>query len=73
MRAQELAGHDLRYLLDLYLKESKNFSTALEEGASWQTLQEMRVGLRELNNVISQKYDALYGSRRLRHQPPHGD
>lgn len=73
MTEKDLECYDLRSLLDLYMKEAKDFSKALEEGASWQALQERRVQLRRLNTVISKKYNDLYTPQRLRDKPPHGD
>lgn len=69
----ELQHCDLRTLLDIYLKESKKFSTALEEGVGWQTLQEKRQYIRAISTLINKKYDELYGAHRFRNRPPHGD
>ena len=64
---------DLRTLLDAYMKESKEFSTALEGGATWQSLQERRNRIRQISALINKKYEELHGERRLRDKPPHGD
>jgi len=69
----EFERFDLRTLLDIYMKESKEFSVALQEGASWQALQERRLRIRAINHFISKKYDELYSGYRLRNKPPHGD
>jgi hypothetical protein len=70
---KEFERLDLRTLLDSYMQESKEFSTALKAGASWQTLQERRDRIRRISALINKKYDELYGTSRRRHRPPHGD
>jgi hypothetical protein len=69
----EFEHYDLRTLLDIYMKESKEFSTALEAGASWQILQEKRTRISLINFLINKKYDEANGSERFRNRPPHGD
>ena len=69
----EFEHYDLRTLLDLYMKESKEFSTALEAGASWKILQEKRTRIRLVNFLINKRYDETKGSERFRNRPPHGD
>jgi hypothetical protein len=60
-------------LLDAYMQESKEFSTALNNGASWENLQERRIHMRLINILINRKYDEKYGQQRRRNKPPHGD
>lgn len=69
----EFEHYDLRTLLDLYIKESKDFSTALKAGASWHVLQEKRTRIRLINFLINKKHDETNGSERFRNKPPHGD
>jgi hypothetical protein len=69
----EFEHYDLRTLLDIYMKESKEFSTALKAGASWQTLQERRTRIRLINFLINKRYDEANGPQRFRDKPPHGD
>lgn len=69
----EFERYDLRTLLDLYMKESREFSTALEADASWQLLQEKRTRIRLINFLINKRYDEVNGSERFRNRPPHGD
>jgi hypothetical protein len=64
---------DLRTLLDAYMRESKLFSADLQGGASWLELQEMRLRIRRLHELINKKYDEIYDSQRVRYKPPHGD
>jgi hypothetical protein len=64
---------DLSTLLDIYMKESKAFSVALEQGASWDTLQEKRTRIRKISALINEAYDKTSGSHRERGKPPHGD
>ena len=69
----ELEQCDLRTLLEAYMMESREFSTALQAGASWQTLKDRRDRIRHISSIINKKYDELYSSQRRRHNPPHGD
>jgi hypothetical protein len=70
---KEFERLDLRTLLDTYMKESKEFSTALKAGASWQSLEKRRDRIRQISTLINKKYDELYGTDRRRDKPPHGD
>jgi hypothetical protein len=69
----EFERYDLRTLLGAYMQESKAFSTALENGEPWQSLQEKRARIRQIGALINKKYEELYGERRIRNKPPHGD
>lgn len=70
---RELEDLDLHALLDRYTQESKEFSRALNHGASWEDLQQRRIRMRLINIFINKKYDEKYGEQRRRNQPPHGD
>lgn len=69
----EFERFDISILLETYMKESKEFSTALEQGASWDSLEKKRLRIRLISALINKKYDELYGAHRLRNKPPHGD
>lgn len=64
---------NLRTLLEIYMEESKKFSTALRAGASWQALLEKRVRIRSIGLFINKKYDELSREPRCHNQPLHGD
>jgi hypothetical protein len=66
---------DLRTLLELYLQETKAFSAALGEGASWDELERKRLRIRELSACINKKYksDDTKDQRSRGSRPPHGD
>ncbi|HEU0110329.1 MAG TPA: hypothetical protein VFQ73_05600 [Flavisolibacter sp.] len=63
---------DLRTLQEFYMRESREFSIALEQGASWKILQQKRQSIREINEMITKKYDEIYRSSRNRFSHPHG-
>lgn len=63
---------DLSALLTIYIKESKAFAAALDEGASWDRLQEQRMRIRKISAVINNKYDGENEEVRQRSGPPHG-
>lgn len=69
----EFERFDMSRLLDAYVKESKAFSTAVEQGAAWERLREHSLRIRRIGALINNKHRELYGERRLRNQPPHGD
>jgi hypothetical protein len=56
----ELEQHDLSTLLALYMEEAKAFTTALNRGDSWQSLQEKRRRIQLLNEQINIKYQQSY-------------
>jgi hypothetical protein len=64
---------DLRTLLELYMDEAKEFSSALSKGASWDILKEKRMHIKLLSEYINRKYKEQYYSERRRDLPPHGD
>jgi hypothetical protein len=70
---KELEDLGLHALLDTYMQESKEFSTALNNGASWEDLQQRRIRMRLISIFINKKYDEKYGEQRRRNKPPHGD
>ena len=61
---KELEQNDIRALLELYMNESKEFSKALESGATWKILQEKRGRVSEVGELINRKYDEMYGQVR---------
>jgi len=64
---KELEQNDIRALLELYMNESKEFSKALETGATWKILQEKRGRVSEIGELINRKYDEIYGQERKRY------
>jgi hypothetical protein len=61
---KELEQNDIGALLELYMNESKEFSKALESGVTWKILQEKRGRVSEVGELISRKYDEMYGQVR---------
>jgi|GEM_PF-2743885 len=64
---------NLRTLLELYMDEAKEFSTALSNGASWDLLKEKRMNIKLLSEFINRKYKEQYYLERRRDLPPLGD
>jgi hypothetical protein len=73
MRPNDIERLDLRSLLELYMEESREFSTALSRGASWEELKNRRQIIKYINACIKHKYTENYDTSRRRDQPPHGD
>lgn len=74
MEENDIERLDLQSLLDLYMQESREFSAALSQGASWEELKDRRQVIKLINECISNKYIKHYGNGRRRDdQPPHGD
>ena len=65
---------NLRTLLELYMNEAKEFSSALSRGESWNLLKEKRTRIKHLSECINRKYKEQHiDSERRRDLPPHGD
>jgi hypothetical protein len=71
---KEFERYDLQTLLELYMKEAKDFSDALSGRTSWVDLKVKRLRIREISACISRKYQEQFSSsQRRRNAPPHGD
>lgn len=71
---RDLEKYDLRTLLELYMREAKEFSSALQNNGSWLELKTKRLRIKEISACISKKYQDQYNSSaRRRDMPPHGD
>jgi hypothetical protein len=71
---RDFEQYDLRTLLELYMQEAKEFSSALENSRSWEELRARRLRIKEISASISKKYQEQYdSSARRRDMPPHGD
>ena len=70
---QDFERYNIHNLLELYLKESREFSTALETGATWRQLHRLRDRIRRISELINKKYNEEYGgAHRERNKPPAG-
>lgn len=71
---RDFEQYDLRTLLELYMREAKDFSYALQNNRSWEELRTKRLRIKEISACISKKYQDQYdSSARRRDMPPHGD
>ena len=72
---KNLEKYDLRVLLDLYMEASRDFSSALTKGISWDELRRRRNRIMKISECISQKYKEQQSAtdRRRDSQAPHGD
>jgi len=57
---------DIPSLLNLYMKEARDFSAALQSGASWEELKSKRGLIKEISNQLNKKYEEQYASTRRR-------
>jgi hypothetical protein len=71
---QDFERYNIHNLLELYLEESREFSSALESGVSWKQLQMLRDRIRRISELINKKYEQEYGGpQRVRYRPPTGE
>ena len=70
---KEIEQNDLRTLLEIYMNESKEFSKALEFGATWKILQEKRGKVKVIGELISKRYGEMYGKERTQYITPYND
>ena len=74
MSEYEFERMELQALLEIYARQSKEFTSALNKGASWETLSEKRITIKLLSSQINRKYkEKYYSNNRRRDQAPHGD
>ena len=66
---------DIQTLLNLYMKEARDFSAALQGGASWEELKAKRNMIKEISTHLNKKYDLQQGTakRRRDSRAPHED
>lgn len=57
---------DIQSLLNLYMKEARDFSAALQGGASWEELKAKRGLIKEISNQLNKKYEEQYSATRRR-------
>ena len=65
--------HDIQTLLSLYMKEARDFSAALQGGASWEELKAKRGLIKEISNQLNKKYEEQNSTtqRRRDSRAPH--